>query len=118
MDRLRAQILLCHARVRECRLRERINAMTPKLAGVASAMAKLHHGLDARAEKLLARIETAERRGDEAFKKAHGKLDAADTAVGEVETFIAQLECTNGGPTLDGSPESSAAPADDVKRNM
>ena len=82
--------------------------MTPKVHGLAGALSKLHHGLDQRAEKLLQRIESANERSDAAFKAAHAKLDAADAAMADVETFIEGLEKTNGGPSLGDSRESSA----------
>lgn len=83
--------------------------MTPKLAGIAGAMAKLNHSLDDRAEKLLARIDAADARGAAAFGKAHATLDAAEAAVADVETFVASLEGgSNGAPkNSDGSPDSS-----------
>ncbi len=83
--------------------------MTPKLAGIASAMAKLNHNLDARADKLLARIDSADKRSDAAFKKAHGTLDRAEQAVADVEQFVAGLEGSNGGPSL-GSSQDSGEP--------
>lgn len=83
--------------------------MTPKLQGVASAMAKLRHGLEERSGKLLDRIGAADQRGNAAFDKAHGQLDQTERSMAEVEEFIASLEGTNGGPTLG---DSSVSPED------
>ena len=53
---------------------------------------------------MLARVEQVDARGDAAFKKAHGHLDASEQALGEVDKMVADLEAaTNGGPSLDGS---------------
>ena len=90
-------------------LEHRKKPVTPKLKGIAGAMAKLQHGLDDRADKLLARIESADQRSDAAFKKAHGTLDAAEAAVADVEEFVAGLEGSNGGP-LSGSDSASGEP--------
>lgn len=86
--------------------------MTPKLNGIASAMAKLHHGLDARADKLLERIEIADKRGEAAFAKAHARIDDAERAVADVEKFVEGLEGSNGGPSLSGSGNTSGEPQD------
>jgi hypothetical protein len=113
LDILRAQILILHAKVERERLQtriaflERTQPMTPKVQGIASALAKLHHNLDDRADKLLARIETVDRRGDTAFKGAHARLDESEAALGEVDALLADLEKTNGGPISDGSSGSS-----------
>lgn len=84
--------------------------MTPKLQGIAAAMAKLHHGLDDRAGKLLDRIAQTDQRGANVFAQAHKRIDAADGTLDEVNKLIDDLAKTNGGPTLDDSAESSGDP--------
>lgn len=81
--------------------------MTPKLQGLASAMAKLQHGLEERSGKLMDRIDHADKRGAAAFDKAHGSLDQTEKAMADVEEFIGSLEGSNGGPTLTDSSGSS-----------
>jgi hypothetical protein len=116
VDALRVGILILHAKVQRDRLRERVaflegkRSMTPKVQGVASALAKLHHSLDARAGQLLDRIAKVDAAGDAAFKKANGRLDVSDAALAEVEKLVADLEQTNGGPSLDGSEKPSKEP--------
>lgn len=80
--------------------------MTPKLRGVASAFAKLTHGLEHRSSQLLDRIEAADKRGNVAFDKAHTSLDGTEQAVADVENFISSLDGANGGPTLGDSSTS------------
>jgi hypothetical protein len=117
MDRWRAQVLVYAAMVQRARLRERIvylekRIMTPKVQGVASALAKLQHNLDARAGKFLDRIEGLDKKSDETFKKAHSRLDEAEQPLADIDKVIDALaEQTNGGPSLDGSAESSDEPA-------
>jgi hypothetical protein len=95
VDRLRAFVLIYHAKVE----RER---MSLKLRGVTASLAKLHHNLDLHAEKLESRIVDAQARGDAVFAQAR---DLAD-----VDKLLSDLEQSNGGPTLDDSAESSGKP--------
>lgn len=119
MDVLLAYILILHAKTARdgfpVAYAKRKNPMTPKVQGIASALAKLHHNLDDRADKLLARIETVDKRGDTAFKGAHARLDQSEAALGEVDSLLADLEKTNGGPISDGSLGSSIEPKDSWK---
>lgn len=89
--------------------------MTPKVQGIASALSKLHHNLDSRADKLMARIETVDQHSDTAFKGAHVRLDQSEASLGEVDAMLADLEKTNGGPISDGSRELSIEPKDSWK---
>ena len=118
MDTLRAYILILHAKTARdgfpVAFRKRTNPMTPKVQGIASAMAKLRHNLDDRAEKLLTRIENVDKRGATAFGKAHGNLDASEASLADVEKFVADLEDSNGAPS-DGSQGSSVEPKDSWK---
>lgn len=85
---------------------------TPNVRGLGSALAQLQHGFDIQAKKLLDRTNTVAQRGNDAFKKASGNLDANEAAIAEVEAFNAELEAgANGGPPLDGSSTQSDAPA-------
>lgn len=81
--------------------------MNPKFHGVASAIAKLNHSLEAQSEKLLDRIEATSSKSDVVFKQAHASLDQAETALSDVNTMLDQVAASNGGPTSDGSAESS-----------
>jgi len=91
--------------------------MNPKLRGIAGAMAKLNHGLEARAEKLLTRIGDAETRGEATFATAHRQIDEAEAALADVDKFMSDLAGANGGPTLDGSQESSVSPRDEPAKS-
>lgn len=81
--------------------------MNPKLRGVTSALDRLNHKFDKRADDLLAKVPDVEKRGDAAFDRAHQHLDAKVAEFAEVEQFVDGLEATvgNGGPMLDGSKE-------------
>jgi hypothetical protein len=86
-------------------LRER--TMTPKFKGVASALAKLQHNLDADATKLTARIDSADQRRETVFAKSHASVAAAHAELDGIDDFITELDKTNAGP-LDGQgPRSS-----------
>lgn len=80
--------------------------MTPKFRGVASAFAKLQHNLDHDAEKLTAKIETADARRQAVFAKSHEKLDATHKELDGIDEFLEAMDKTNAGP-LDGQPRSS-----------
>jgi hypothetical protein len=100
MDRLQAFVLVYLAQVE----RER---MSMKLRGVTASLAKLHHDLDLQAEKLTDRIVSTQDRGNAVFAQAHKRLDGAASELAEVDKLLSDLEQSNGGPTLDGSSESS-----------
>lgn len=90
---------------------------TPKLQGLAKAMAMLEHDMEDGAGKLLAKIEAVGARGVAALSKAHQKIDGKATIVDEIESYVTALEGSNGGDPLDGSSvtsdpsAASAAPA-------
>lgn len=86
---------------------ERFRPMTSKLQGLAQAIGAVHHDLDAQAEGLLKKLDAVKVRGTNAFKGAHARLDASALQIADVEKLVADLEQTNGGPSLDGSKESS-----------
>lgn len=77
--------------------------MSAKLSAVATAIDKLHHGLDRRAENLLKRIEHVDQRADGAFGKAHKRLDDNDAALDTVDAMMADLEKASNHAPLDGS---------------
>lgn len=116
MDRLTAFVALAHVQLRVEYLKrhpeylEGID-MTPKLAGLTSAMAKLRHTVETEADKLTSRIEGANMHSAAAFQKAHVVLDNTEKDVTEIESFIASLEGSNGSPggPLDGSSTLSEA---------
>lgn len=115
MDRLTALIAIAHLRLRLDRLARRPDLledtkMTPKLQGLAHAMGRLKHDIEAQADVLTARIEAAGNRGSAAFAKAHQTIADAESGIGDIESFIDSLEGANGGPSLAGSAEPSAQP--------
>jgi hypothetical protein len=114
VDRLTAFVALAHVQLRIQYLKRHpeileVIDMTPKLAGLTSAMAKLRHTVEAGADKLAARIEGANTHSAAAFQKAHVVLDNTEKDVSEIEEFIASLEGSNGAPAgpLDDSSASS-----------
>jgi hypothetical protein len=116
MDRLTAFVTIYHAMLRieiaafrdEKRFFSGESEMaTPKLQGLAEAMRKLEHGLEAGAGKLLAKIQTVDSRGHAAIAKGHQKVDGKAALVAEIESFVTALEGANGGDPLDDSSNSS-----------
>ena len=89
------------------------NDMTPKLRGLASAMAKLKHDVEVEADKLISRVEDTGQASQAAFAKSHQILDETRRDVADIEEFIASMVGSNGGPSgpLDGSSDSSEAAA-------
>jgi hypothetical protein len=79
--------------------------MTPKLAGVAQAFNLLKHNIEADAEELLQRINTANDRRASVKDKSHSALDTANNGMKDIEDFLESMEGTN------GSPNSSASSA-------
>ncbi|MET4802500.1 hypothetical protein [Bradyrhizobium sp. LB11.1] len=82
---------------------------TPKLQGLAKAMAMLEHNLEDGASILLSKVEAVEARGEAALAKGHAKIDGKAAIVDEIETFVTALEGANGGEPLD-EPQQAAAP--------
>lgn len=80
---------------------------TPKLQGLAEAMRKLEHGLEAGAGKLLTKIESVDSRGHAAIAKGHAKVDGKAALVADIESYVAALEGANGGDPLDDSSDTS-----------
>jgi hypothetical protein len=87
-------------------------AQTPrlsKLASIPGAFDLLMHGLEARAEKFLNRVQGADARAETVFAKAGTRLDAtAGAALDSVDQYLDAIEqATNGAPggPLDGSGE-------------
>ncbi|KRQ03083.1 hypothetical protein [Bradyrhizobium manausense] len=76
---------------------------TPKLQGLAKAMAMLEHNMEDGAGKLLAKIESLGSRGEAALAKGHTKIDGIGSRVAEVESFVTALEGANGGDPLEGT---------------
>lgn len=74
--------------------------MTPKFKGLASALGQMQHDLEAQAEAMLADIAVTSVDANNAFAKAQQKIVEAKTAVADVKAFIAELEGSNGGPTV------------------
>lgn len=80
---------------------------TPKLQGLAKAMAMLEHNMEDGAGKLLAKIEAVGDRGEAALAKGHTKIDGISGRVAEVEEFVTALEGANGGDPLDDYASTS-----------
>ncbi|SHJ70275.1 hypothetical protein SAMN05444159_1269 [Bradyrhizobium lablabi] len=81
---------------------------TPKLQSLAKAMAMLEHDLEDGAGRLLTKIEAVGARGVAAITKGHQKVDGKAAIVGEIESYVAALEGSNGGDPLDDSSTTSA----------
>lgn len=79
---------------------------TPKLQGLAKAMKMLESDLEHGAGKLLEKVEAVGARGKAAIAKGHDKIDSKASIVGEIESYVAELEGANGGPTLGDSSTS------------
>jgi hypothetical protein len=88
---------------------------TPKLQGLAKAMAMLEHNMEDGAGKLLAKIEAVGTRGEAALANGHTKIDGIGSRVAEVESFVTALEGANGGDPLDDLSTPSA-PTDEVSQ--
>lgn len=82
--------------------------MTPKLAGLSTALATLQHGLEDQATKLLDRVNAVNARTTAAFAKANVQMAATELAAADIEAFANSLEGNNGGPTLSDSSDTSA----------
>lgn len=78
-----------------------IEMATPKLQGLAKALAMLEHSVEDGAEKLLKKIESVGDRSEAAFAKGVTKVDGIASRVAEVESFVTALEGANGGEPLD-----------------
>ncbi|GAB1717544.1 MAG: hypothetical protein NTAFB05_25860 [Nitrobacter sp.] len=90
---------------------------TPKLQGLAKAMAMLEHNLEDGAGKLLSKIESVETRGVAAIAKGHKKIDDKAALVDEIESYVTALEGANGGDPLEDSAVTSDAGAQPVHTN-
>jgi hypothetical protein len=71
----------------------------PNLAGVTSAFDKLRHGIEARADKMLKRVEAIDAKADTVFKNADAKLDAHDQGLGEIDHYLDALDHVGNGFT-------------------
>lgn len=81
--------------------------MTPNVKGLGGALAKLKHDLEMQASSALSEMTALSQRATEAIGKAKQKIADTKAAVEEIETFVSDDEGSNGGPSLDGSSESS-----------
>lgn len=112
MDRLTALVAIAHLKLRLETLQRHPEFLTkmatPKLQGLAKAMAMLEHTMEDGAGKLLAKIESVGARGEAALSKGHTKIDGIAGRVAEVEEFVTALEGSNGGGPLDDSAGTSA----------
>lgn len=81
--------------------------MTPKLAGLSSALATLRDSLEGQAASLVDRADAANNRMKAAMAKATAQMAATEQAVADIEAFANSLEGANGGPSLSGSSDTS-----------
>ena len=81
-----------------------IEMATPKLQGLAKALAMLEHNVEDGAEKLLKKIESVGDRSEAAFAKSVSKVDGIASRVAEVESFVTALEGANGAPDDEPDP--------------
>jgi hypothetical protein len=112
MDRLTAFVAISHLKLRlqilsrHPELLEGI-AMTPKLAGLSTALATLRDSLEGQASALVDRATVAEARMKTAMTKATAQMAATEQAVADIEAFANSLEGSNGGPSLSDSSDTS-----------
>lgn len=85
--------------------------MTPKFKGVADAMKKLAHELDADAEALLGKVERTHARRRAVFGKANERIDGAHAELGAVDGYLDEIEKSNAGPAGPLPEGEAAAPA-------
>lgn len=81
--------------------------MTPKLAGLPTALATLRHSLETQAGQLLDRANAVNDRISKAMTKANTQMAATEQAASDIEAFANSLEGSNGGPTLSDSSDTS-----------
>lgn len=81
--------------------------MTPKLAGLSTALATLRDSLEGQAAALVDRANVANDRMKAAMTKATAQMAATEQAVADIETFANSLEGSNGGPSLSDSSDTS-----------
>lgn len=81
--------------------------MTPKLAGLSTALATLQHSLEDQAAKLLDRVNAVNVRTAAAMAKANSQMAATEQAAADIEAFANSLEGSNGGPPLGDSSGTS-----------
>jgi hypothetical protein len=114
MDRLTAFVALHHAQLRLDHLKRNPDILmaTPILQGLGMGLSRLEHSLETAAAPLADRIAKLEPRGLDAIAGAHKRMDAIDSRVKEVESFIEAIG-SNGGDPL---PESSE-PSDEQQPN-
>ena len=87
--------------------------MTPKYRGMLEELKKLQNNCDRDAEDFLGAIQSADARRIRTFADSKTKLNRnINATLDGMNEFFADLEKTNGGPTLDGSagsPQPAAA---------
>ncbi len=81
--------------------------MTPKYRGMLEELKKLQSNCDRDAEDFLGTIQRADARRIRTFADSKTKLNRnINATLDGMNEFFADLEKTNGGPTLDGSADS------------
>lgn len=105
-DRIAAAVPIARAIIDGKQAMAKINM--PNLAGVAGAFDKLRYGIEARAQKLIERVESeAEAKAAAVFKRAHARLDEHIDAVHDVERQLGAMDQVLGNGAPEDSPPSS-----------
>lgn len=81
--------------------------MSVKLRAALDAVQKFYHEVELDSDKVVKRVGDMHERRKTVFSGTHKQLDGAMKNLDEVEALMSDLEKSNGGPTLDGSSESS-----------
>jgi hypothetical protein len=108
MDRLTAFVAIANAKLRLEYLQRHPEIlegieMTPKLAGLSTALATLRHSLEVQASDLMTRADVVNARISVAMTKAKAQMTVTEQAATDIEDFANSLEGSNGGPTLSDS---------------
>lgn len=82
--------------------------MTPKFKGVADAMKRLAHELDADSENLLNAIDQIHNKRKTVFAKAKDRVASAQADLVAVDGYLDQIDASNGAPAGSGPLPDSA----------
>lgn len=113
MDRLRAFVLIEHAKVQRERLALRVAQleghpnMTPNFKGLATSFAQLRMAIEQQAQDALAELPTVQAAATAEIKRAGKNLADVKNFTSELKQFNDSVEGSNGGPSLAGSQPAS-----------
>ncbi len=120
MDRLTALVAIAHLKLRLNIIQRNPQlldtAMTPKLQGVLQSFNMLKHSLEADADEMAKRIQTADQRRQALKQSGHAALGRVDADMKDIEDFLGAMEGSNGAPleVSSGSSAASSAASPDV----